>query len=626
MKKTVLLSFLFLFVVLNNIEAKKLIPLKDFFKNPTKESYNVSPDGKHLAYLAPYKKRMNVFVDGKRITSITDRDIHGMFWKGSEYIIYGRDFNGDENDQLFSVNIKSLKTKALSPFKGVKSEVIDDLEDVSDNEILFAMNKENPELFDVYRLNIITGKIDLEVKNFGNVVDWITDHKGVIRIAVCSDGVNTKIYHRADNKSDFKKILDLDFKNSFDPIFFTFDNKNIYAATNVGRDKKVIVEYDLDRKKEIQTIYENNEVDAGGLYYSKKRKVLLSVTYYTDRRQRIFLDKEIEGIYKKIESKLPKDVEVILTSNNKEEDKFVVRTFSDKTLGSYYFYDVKKDSIKKLISVSPWLKASEMCDMIPIQYKSRDGLTIHGYLTVPRVAKAKNLPVVINPHGGPWVRDHWGFDPEVQFLANRGYAVLQMNYRGSTGYGKKFWQASFKQWGQKMQDDISDGVKWLIDQGIADPKRVAIYGGSYGGYAVLAGLAFTPDLYACGVDYVGVSNLFTFMNTIPPYWKPFAEMNYEMIGDPKKDKELLAKASPVMHVDKIKAPLLVVQGAKDPRVNINESNQMVDALRKRGINVPYIVKANEGHGFRNEENRMDLYKNMEKFLAKYLNKKQEASK
>jgi dipeptidyl aminopeptidase/acylaminoacyl peptidase len=536
-------------------------------------------------------------------------------------LIYGRDFNGDENFQIFCVDVRTGKTKALTPFKGVKSSVLDDLEDISDDEILFTMNKNNVQLFDVYRLNVITGEIKLEVENFGNVTDWGTDHNGVVRIAICSDGVNTELYYRQDSKSKFKRIMKLDFKNSFDPMFFTFDNKNIYAASNIDRDKTAIVEYDPQEKAVIRTVYQNNDVDVSGLHYSKKRKVLLSVTYYTDRLQRVFLDKEIETIYNNITAKLPKDLEVALVSNNMDEDRFVVRTYSDKTLGSFYLYDVKTDKIKKLTDVSPWLKADEMADMIPIQYKSRDGLTIHGYLTVPKVAKVKNLSVVVNPHGGPWARDHWGFDPEVQFLANRGYAVLQMNYRGSTGYGKKFWQASFKQWGLKMQDDITDGVKWLVEQGIADPKNVAIYGGSYGGYAVLAGLTFSPDVYTCGVDYVGVSNLFTFMNTIPPYWKPYLDMFHEMVGDPEKDKDLLTRTSPVMHVNNIKVPLLIAQGAKDPRVNINESNQMVDALRKRGINVPYMVKANEGHGFHNEENRMDLYREMEKFLKGCLDKK-----
>ena len=259
-----------------------------------------------------------------------------------------------------------------------------------------------------------------------------------------------------------------------------------------------------------------------------------------------------------------------------------------------------------------------MAPMTPVQYIARDGLTIHGYLTLPAGSDGKNLPVVINPHGGPWARDTWGFDGEVQFLANRGLAVLQMNFRGSTGYGRAFWEAGFKQWGLAMQDDITDGVKWLIEQGIADPERIGIYGGSYGGYAVLAGLAFTPDLYACGVDYVGVSNLFTLLETIPPYWELGRQMMYEQIGHPDKEKELLKAASPVFHAERIRAPLFVAQGANDPRVKKAESDQIVEAMRKRGVDVEYMVKDNEGHGFLNEENRFDFYRAMERFHAKHL--------
>jgi dipeptidyl aminopeptidase/acylaminoacyl peptidase len=262
-----------------------------------------------------------------------------------------------------------------------------------------------------------------------------------------------------------------------------------------------------------------------------------------------------------------------------------------------------------------------MAEMKPITYRTRDGLTIHAYLTLPKGYEAKNLPVVINPHGGPWARDEWGFNPEIQFLANRGYAVLQMNYRGSTGYGRKFWEASFKEWGKKMQDDITDGVEYLKKVGIADPERVAIYGGSYGGYATLAGVTFTPELYTCAVDYVGVANLFTFMKTIPPYWKPYLDQFYEMVGDPKKDSVLLQEASPVFHADKIKAPLFIAQGANDPRVNKNESDQMVAALKARGVEVEYMVKNDEGHGFHNQDNQYDFYGAMEKFLDKYMNPK-----
>ena len=259
-----------------------------------------------------------------------------------------------------------------------------------------------------------------------------------------------------------------------------------------------------------------------------------------------------------------------------------------------------------------------MAEMKPISYKSRDGLTINGYLTIPVNSNGKNLPVIINPHGGPWARDYWGFNSEVQFFANRGYAILQMNFRGSVGYGREFWESSFKQWGKTMQDDITDGVNWLIKEGIADRDKIAIYGASYGGYATLAGLAFTPDLYACGVDYVGVSNIFTLLETLPPYWELGREMMYEMIGNPDTEKDLLKAASPLFHADKIKSPLFIAQGANDPRVKKSESDQIVEALKDRGIEVPYMVKDNEGHGFSNEENKFEFYQEMEKFLEQHL--------
>ena len=298
----------------------------------------------------------------------------------------------------------------------------------------------------------------------------------------------------------------------------------------------------------------------------------------------------------------------------------MIRTYSDRSLGAYYIYNQQTDKLEKIADVSPWLNEEELAAMQPIQYQSRDGWTIHGYLTLPKGVEAKNLPVVVNPHGGPWARDSWTFNPEVQFLANRGYAVLQMNFRGSTGFGRAFWEASFKQWGLSMQDDITDGVNWLIEQGIADANRVAIYGGSYGGYATLAGITLSPEVYACAIDYVGVSNLFTFMNTIPPYWEQFRQMLYEMVGNPDdaEDNARMKATSPVYLIDKIKAPLLIAQGANDPRVAQAESDQMVEALRNNGIDVEYILKTDEGHGFRNEENRFEFYEAMESFLQKHL--------
>ncbi len=598
------------------------IPLRDFFRNPVKTYYQVSPNGKYISYLAPHNERLNIFIqelgsdNAARITNVTTRDIPSYLWGNDNTILYARDNAGDENYHLFSVDINGNNLKDLTPFENVRVNLVDELED-SKNEILIEMNKRNPEIFDVYRLNFETGEMEMTAQNPGNVSGWGTDHDGKIRIAMTTDGVNTGIMYRDTEQDEFKTILTTDFKENLSPLFFTFDNKYIYASSNLGRDKSAIVKYDIKNNKELEVLYEHPDVDVSMLGYSKKRKVLTSIIYTTWKREKVFLDDIIKNIYERLEAELP-GYDIVIIDIDDDEHIYMIRTYSDRSLGAHYYFDARTGVLTKISEVSPWIKEEEMAEMKPVKYTSRDGLEINGYLSLPRGVEHKNLPVVVNPHGGPWVRDVWGFNPEVQFLVNRGYAVLQMNYRGSIGYGRKFWEISFKQWGRTMQDDITDGVNWLVKEGIADPKRVAIYGGSYGGYATLAGLAFTPDVYAAGVDYVGVSNLFTFMKSIPPYWKPYLETLYAMVGHPENDARLLEETSPVFHVDKIKAPLFVAQGKKDPRVNINESDQMVEALKKRGIEVPYMVKDNEGHGFQNQENKFDFYEAMESFLAKHL--------
>ena len=602
-----------------------IIPLEDFFKNPERSGYALSPNGAYLAYLAPYENRKNIFVqkvgsgEPQRITNVTDRDLSGYFWASDDRLVYVRDFGGDENFHLFSVTLDGKDEKDLTPFDNVRAQIIDDLEDDADHMIV-GLNKRNPQVFDPYRLNINTGELTLLAENPGNISSWMTDHAGKLRIASATDDVNTSLLYRDTEEEDFKVIMTTSFKETVEPMFFDFDNgTTVYAASNKGRDKVAIVKMDVSTGEELETIYEHADVDVSYLSYSKKRKVPTTIYYTTWKSQYHFLDEVAKEIYSYLGEQLP-DVEVAITSSNRNEDQFIVRTYSDRSLGAYYFFDKNKKELTHLADVSPWLDPSQLSEMKPIKYQSRDGLTIHGYLTLPKGVDAKNLPVVINPHGGPWARDAWGFNPEVQFLTNRGYAVLQINFRGSTGYGREFWEASFGQWGLKMQDDITDGVQWLIDQGIADSKRIAIYGGSYGGYATLAGITFTPDLYACAIDYVGVSNLFTFMETIPPYWELYRQMLYEMVGDPEDpaDKKRLEATSPVFHVDKIKVPLLIAQGAKDPRVAQAESDQMVEALNERGIPVEYLLKENEGHGFRNEENRFEFYGAMERFLNQHL--------
>lgn len=603
--------------------------VEDFFKNPDKTSFQISPAGDYFSFMAPYENRMNIFVqpigaeDAVRITAETDRDIAGYFWANNDRLLYIKDAGGDEDFKLYAVNKDGSNPKDLTPYDSVRIQIIDDLKD-REEEVIIGMNKRNAMLFEPYRLNITTGEIERLADNndpMHPIAGWVTDHEGKIRAALSiTNGVEQNLLYRPTEEDTFAIVLTTNFKESVEPLFFDFDNKYLYASSNLDRDKSAIVKFDIANGRELEVLFSHPLVDVSGLSYSRKRKVLTTISYTTDKRQMKFLDAETEAIYNRLKSELG-DYEVVIASTNDDEDKFLVRTYSDKSLGSYYFFDKAKDELTKLTEVSPWINEDDMAPMQPIQYESRDGLTIYGYLTLPQGVAHTNLPVVVNPHGGPWARDNWGYNPEVQLLASRGYAVLQMNFRGSTGYGRKFWEASFKQWGQRMQDDITDGVQWLIEQGIADPNRIAIYGGSYGGYATLAGVTYTPDLYRCAIDYVGVSNLFTFMKTIPPYWQPYLEMMYEMVGNPEgEDSVMMRQASPAYHVEKITTPLLVVQGANDPRVNIDESDQIVRAMREHGVEVPYMVKYDEGHGFRNEENRIEFYKVMLGFLRKHMDK------
>ena len=603
-------------------EVPRLIPMEDFFRNPEKAAFSLSPDGAYMAWVQPWGTRLNIHVlnigEDKvtRITGATERDITSYLWVSNNRIAYVQDKAGDENYKLYAVNTDGAGEKELTPFEKVQVRLIDRLEK-DDDHMLISMNKGDPRVFDVYRININTGQMDMVVQNPGNVVGWLTDHEGELRVARVTDGVNTGLLYRETEKDAFQVLSRTNFKESLGPIFFTFDNKNLYVISNMGRDKAAIYEYDVKTKEHIRLIYEHPEVDVSGLLSSKKRKKITGVVYITDRRYYHFFDQEREQLQRQLEERLP-GYEVVVTSMSDDERKVLVRSSNDKSFGAYYYFNRDANEFIKLADISPWLNEEELAEMKSITYRSRDGLTIHGYLTLPKGLRPKRLPAIINPHGGPWARNTWGYNPEVQFLANRGYAVLQVNFRTSTGYGREFWEAGFKQWGLAIQNDISDGVKWIIHEGIADPKRVGIYGGSYGGYATLAGLAFTPDLYACGVDYVGISNIFSWLKSIPPYWKPYLEMMYEMVGHPESDKELLVRTSPVFHANKIKVPLFVAQGANDVRVPKAESDQIVEALRKRGIDVLYMVKENEGHGFMNEENRFDFYRAMEKFLAKHL--------
>jgi dipeptidyl aminopeptidase/acylaminoacyl peptidase len=438
-----------------------------------------------------------------------------------------------------------------------------------------------------------------------------------LRLATTTDGVNTSILYRERETDSWRTVATYNFKESATPIAFTFDNQAIWVTSNVGRDRAALFEYDLAAGREGRLLFEHPEVDVAGLLSSKKRKTLTAAVFETDRVGYRFFDELRADIQDFLDRTLP-GAENALVSHSRQEDRFVVYSGHDRTRGEYWLLGAGRMKLDKLFDLSPWLREEDMAPMRPISFRSGDGLVIHGYLTLPVGREPRGLPLLVHPHGGPWHRDSWGFDPEVQFLANRGYAILQMNFRGSTGYGRRFFEASFGQWGLAMQDDITAGVQWVIGEGFADPRRIAIYGGSYGGYAALSGLTQTPALFACGISYVGVSNLFTWIAAIPPYWTPYLEMMYEMVGHPERDEDRFRRTSPFYQADRIRVPLLVAQGANDPRVRKEESDQIVEALRKRGLEVEYLVKDDEGHGFRNEENQFEFYRTLERFLERHL--------
>ncbi|MBA2613973.1 MAG: S9 family peptidase [Bacteroidetes bacterium] len=603
--------------------------MKDFFKNGNKTSLLISPDGNYFSYRADYRGMMNIFVQKTsdtvawRVTNDTVRSIRRYFWKGNR-IVFSQDIGGDENYQLFSVNADGSDLKGLTVFPGINTNVIDALTEIpgKEKELLVGINKRVRECLDPYLLNVETGELKLLYTNKENYNTWVTDNQGVIRLASKPDGLDITWYYKNNEKDVFSPMITVSFDDQFTVGSFDKDNKNIYTLSNIGRDKVTLSEYDPLTKKEVKEIFSDNNYDLEKIFYDRKKKKLVSVSWTGEKNERHFFDKEWEKIQKGLDDKF-KDYSIIIGGYDDARTKAIVVIYNDRTWPKFYFYNFKTKETTEAANPYPWCNEKQMSHTKPITYRAKDGLVIHGYLTLPVGVEAKRLPVVINPHGGPWTRDEWGINPEVQFLANRGYAVLQMDFRGSTGYGKKFYKAGFKQWGKKMQDDITDGVEWLKKEGIADAKRIAIYGGSYGGNAVLFGVTSTPDLYAAGVADVAASNMFTFIRSLAPEWGPYIKQFYEMVGDPNdpKDSVMLAEISPLFHVDKIKSPLFISCGANDPRVNRAESDQIVAALKKRGVAVEYMVKNDEGHGFSNQKNQFDFYEAMEKFLDKHVKNK-----
>ena len=615
--------------------APPLIDRDIIFGNPEIAAAQLSPDGKYISFLKPWKDTRNVYVKAvdepfsaaRLLTTETKRPVAGYFWtRDSKYILYAKDNDGDENYNVYAVDpsakpaagAEAPPSRDLTGLKGVRVMLYEVPK--SDPDVVYiGLNDRDKAWHDLYKLKISTGEKTLMRKNTERITGWVFDLKGQLRMATRSAENGDTEMLRVD-ADGFTKVYSCSVFETCHPLQFQPGDQHLYMETNRGTDLISLVLFDPQTSKtEMVESDPLGKVDFGGALFSEANDELVETWYIAARTKTYYKNKAFGDDVHWIEHKFP-DQEIIVVSRTKDEQDWLVTAVSDTEPGEMLLFDRKTQTLTPEFKVREKLPRADLAQMKAVTYKSSDGLEIPAYLTLPKGAEAKNLPTLIIPHGGPWGRDQWGYNPLAQFFANRGYAVLMPNFRGSTGYGRTFLDAGNLEWGRKMQDDLTWGAKFLVSQGIADPKRLGILGGSYGGYATLAGVAFTPDLYAAAVDIVGPSNLITLMDSIPPYWESIRTMFYKRMGDPNtpQGKALLVEESPLTSADKIRTPLLVAQGANDPRVNRREAEQIVIALRDRGFPVEYILAPDEGHGFARPVNNLALFMASEKFLALHL--------
>jgi dipeptidyl aminopeptidase/acylaminoacyl peptidase len=608
-----------------------LIPREVLFGNPERTSPRISPDGTQLAWIAPRDGVLNVWVApigatgpsgvdwdaATVVTDDTDRGIRVFAWaRDGRHLLYSQDTGGDENWRLYDVDMETMARRDLTPFADITAHIIATSKRHRD-EILVGINRDNPQLHDVYHLDLPTGELVKQIENPG-YAGWIADEDLVVRGAVAPlpDG-GFDLLVRDSAGADWRTLVTIpaDDAPASDVLSFSGDGRSLLAISSEGTDTGRLCRVDL-ATGDIKVLLEDPDADVAGAILHPDTRDPQIVEVLKDRTEYHVLDPSVEEDFKAIRALHPGDPTLI---GRDEADKTWLIAFVDDAGPVQYFsYDRASRGGSFLFSSRPELSRYELARMEPFSFTARDGLTIHAYVTFPPGVERSALPMVLDVHGGPQARDAWGWNPEAQWLANRGYMSVQVNYRGSTGYGKSFVNAGDREWGAKMHDDLLDAVGYVVDQGWADPAKVAIYGGSYGGYAALVGAAFTPDVFCCAVDIVGPSNLQTLLETVPPYWKPMIAQLYKRVGNPETDKEFLWSRSPLSRAGDIRIPLLIAQGANDPRVKQAESEQIVAALKDAGIDYEYMLFPDEGHGFAKPENREKFYAAAERFLAKYL--------
>ncbi len=608
-------------------EKQALIPLDLLFGDPVKANPQLSPDGAKLTYLAPLDGVLNIWIQDldvpdkektRPLTRDRERGIRNYFWTyDRKHLLYLQDKNGNENSRLYAVDTATGEVKDMTPFENVQAEMLT-MDKHFPNAVMLTMNKENPKVHDVYRLDLSTGDIRLEVKNPGNVSQWVCDNDLKVRGAVFArDDGGYDLAVRTGESPEWRTLVRWGPEDSMgsSPVGFSKDGKELYLKDSRGHDTVRLVKLDIASGR-TEVLAHDSHYDISDCMIHPDTYEVRMVSIEKDRIEYIILEKGLKRDMRAIHRLHGGDITI--RASDDADKKWIIGFVEDKGPVSFYIYDRRTGKGNFLFNNQPELEKYRLNAMKPIRFKARDGLKIQGFLTLAGEEKKRKLPLVLLVHGGPWNRDVWGYHPVVQWLTNRGYACLQVNFRGSAGFGKNFINAANREWGGKMQEDLTDAVQWAVEKGIADPDRMAIFGASYGGYAALAGAAFTPDLFRCAVDAVGPSNLITFLKSIPPFWSTEIAMIYARVGNPDTDAALLKARSPFFAADRIKIPVLIAQGANDPRVQEAESRQIVEALKQKGVEPEYLLFPDEGHWFAKPGNRLKFYRAAEKFLARHL--------